>query len=117
VIGNQARIGISDYMQQYLSDIMFFEPPSIGAMIEQFGEAGSVESGKAVFEIISPVSGKVVAINQEAAEKPEIINDDPYGKGWLALLELSNLKEDKTLLIDGEHYFEVMQKKIAESGR
>jgi glycine cleavage system H protein len=115
VSGNQARIGISDYMQQYLSDIMFFEPPSIGVTIEQFGEAGSVESGKAVFEIISPVSGKVVRVNQEAVEKPEIINEDPYGKGWIVQLELSIFSEDRILLLDGGQYFTVMKKKITAS--
>ena len=63
VLDGVARVGISDYMQQKLTDISYFDPPKVGAVVEQFGELGSVESAKAVFEIISPISGTVTAVN------------------------------------------------------
>jgi len=114
VSGNRARVGISDYMQQSLSDIMFCTPPEIGAEIEQFGEAGTVESSKAVFEVVSPVSGKVVAVNMEAADQPELINEDPYERGWIAELELADFESDRGLLLDCSQYLELVKKKAAE---
>ena len=92
VSGNKARIGVTDFVQKSLSDIMFFDPPAIGSEIEQFGEAGSIESGKAVFEIICPVSGIVTAVNEELLDHPEFINDNPYEQGWIAELELTTGK-------------------------
>lgn len=115
VSGNRARVGVSDYMQQYLSDIIFCETPEMGAEIEQFGEVGAVESTKAVFELVSPVTGKVIAVNEELATKPELVNEDPYERGWIAELELSALDSDRELLIDGAGYLEVVKRKTAGS--
>lgn len=112
--GNRARIGVTDFIQQNLSDILYFTPPEIGAEIDQFGEAGDIESSKSVFEIISPVSGKVIAINEELIQKPELINENPYEKGWMAELELSDFESDKELLIRFEEYFEIMKKKVED---
>lgn len=78
VSGNIARVGVTDYVQQSLSDIMFFTPPAVGTEIEQFGEVGTVESVKAVFEVVSPVSGKVTAVNEALSNAPEMINQSPY---------------------------------------
>jgi glycine cleavage system H protein len=112
VIGNRARIGVTDVVQQNLSDILYFTPPEIGDEIDQFGEAGDIESSKSVFELISPVSGKVVAINEELVQKPEMINENPYEKGWMAEIELTDLESDKELLIGFDKYFELMKKKV-----
>lgn len=109
---NQATIGVTDYVQQSLGDIMFFEPPKLGEDIEQFSELGCVESSKAVFEIVSPVAGKVVAINNELEECPEYINENPYEKGWLVKIQLTDFEEDKELLIKDKEYFEVLKRKV-----
>ena len=117
VSGNRARIGISDYMQQSLSDILFCEPPAVGAEIEQFGEAGVVESPKATFEVVSPVGGRVIAVNAEAVDRPELINSSPYEDGWIVELELADFESDRELLLDGSRYMELLRKKVAEHGR
>jgi len=114
VVGNKARIGVTDFVQKSLSDIMFFTPPAIGSEIEQFGEAGSIESGKAVFEIICPVSGTITAVNEQLLDYPEYINDNPYEKGWIAELELTDFESDKELLVDFEDYFKIMKRKVDE---
>ncbi|MDD5082504.1 MAG: putative zinc-binding protein [Dehalococcoidales bacterium] len=115
--GNRGYVGISDYMQQFLSDITFCEPPSVGSQIEQFGEAGTVESSKAAFELVSPVTGKVTAVNTEIMSNPGLINEDPYGRGWIFQMELTNFAEDQKWLLDGQHYFDIMKRKITEAER
>lgn len=112
VKGNRARVGVTDYVQQNLSDILFFTPPEIGAEIEQFGAVGEIESSKALIDIISPVSGKVVAVNEILVQKPELINENPYELGWVAELELSDFESDQELLLGFEPYFEKMKKAI-----
>ena len=114
VSGNIARVGVGDFVQQSLSDIMFFTPPAVGSEIEQFGELGTVESGKAVFEVVSPVSGKIIAINEELDSAPELINQNPYEKGWIADIELSDFESDKELLLDFDDYFAVLKRKVDE---
>jgi glycine cleavage system H protein len=114
VNGNRARVGISDYMQQRLTDISYFDPPEPGAVVEQFGELGSVESIKAVFEIISPVSGTVVVANQAVWDSPELINEDPFGAGWLVEVELADWQQDKELLLDGPAYGKTVERKADE---
>jgi glycine cleavage system H protein len=112
VIGNRARIGVTDFVQQNLSDILYFTPPDIGLEIDQFGEVGDIESSKSVFELISPVSGKVISINETLVQKPELINENPYEFGWIAELELTDFESDKELLIGFDKYFEIMKKKV-----
>lgn len=114
IAGDQARVGVTDYVQQSLSDIMFFTPPAVGSEVEQFGELGSIESGKAVFEVVSPVSGRVTAINEELVSAPELINENPYEKGWIAELELTDLERDREFLLDFKAYFKVLKKKVDE---
>ncbi|OLN33030.1 putative zinc-binding protein [Desulfosporosinus metallidurans] len=114
ISGNKARIGVTDYVQQSLSDIMFFTPPAVGNEVEQFGELGEIESGKAVFEVVSPVSGKITAVNEELSVAPELINQNPYEKGWIAEVELSDLESDKEFLLDFEGYFTILKRKVDE---
>jgi len=114
VVGHRARIGVADYVQQSLSDIMFVTPPAIGARIEQFGEMGTIESGKAVFEIVAPFTGTVTAVNEALASSPELINDDPYAKGWIAEMELADLEGEREFLLDFAGYFDVLKKKVDE---
>jgi glycine cleavage system H protein len=114
VIGNRARIGVTDFVQQNLSDILYFTPPELDAEIDQFGEVGEIESSKAVFELISPVSGKVIAINETLVQKPELINENPYELGWVAEIELTDFESDKELLIGFDKYFEIMKRKVED---
>ncbi len=114
ISGNIARIGVTDYVQQSLSDIMFFNPPAIDSEIEQFEELGTIESGKAVFEVVCPVSGKIISLNDEILEAPELINENPYEKGWIAEIELTDLEEDKDFLLNFEDYFEILKRKVDE---
>lgn len=112
--GSRARVGVSDYVQQSLSDIMFFSPPEEGTEIELFGTLGSLESSKAVFEIISPVACKVVAVNEDLETSPEWINENPYEKGWIAEIELTDWEADRELLLDAVQYLEYLKNKVAD---
>lgn len=87
--GDTATIGISDYAQDQLNDIVFVELPEVGATIEKGGSVGVVESVKAASDLYAPVSGTVVAVNSALESEPELINADPYGKGWVVKLKLS----------------------------
>ena len=109
---NNARIGVTDFVQQSLSDIMFFTPPVVGNEVEQFGELGEIESGKAVYEVVSPVSGRITAVNEDLAVTPELINQNPYEKGWIAEMELTDLESDKELLLEFAGYFTILKRKV-----
>ncbi|MCE5254951.1 MAG: glycine cleavage system protein H [Actinomycetia bacterium] len=113
VCGTRARVGISDYMQQHLTDITFVDPPPMGYVVEQFGELGTVESIKATFEVISPVSGTVVSLNQAVIDAPESINEDPYG-AWIVELEPTSWEQDRALLVDGPAYAAEVERKASE---
>jgi glycine cleavage system H protein len=113
VAGSRARVGITDYMQQRLTDITYVDLPKMGATIEQFDEICTVESTKAAFEVVSPVSGRVILVNEALEDMPEAINEDPYGS-WFAELELSAWEEDRTLLVDGPTYAAEVERKAAE---
>ncbi len=115
VVGNRARVGITDYMQQSLTDITFFDPPELGREVEQFDDLGAVESAKAVFDVISPVSGRVVAVNSALEETPELINEGPYTAGWLVELELTDFEADRELLLTAEQYAVNVKQKAEEA--
>lgn len=117
VEGGTARIGVSDYVQQSASDMVYFEPPEIGRELEQFGDAGSLESTKTALDIISPVSGRVTAVNRELVEAPELINEDPYVRGWAVEVELSDFEADRELLMDCGAYFDYLRGKVEEEYR
>ena len=115
VIGNRARVGVSDFVQQNLTDITYFEPAEVGREIEQFDEVGSLESGKSMMDALSPVSGRVVAVNTPLVDSPELVNEDPYGRGWLAEIEMSSFGADRELLLDAEAYSKIVERKAAEA--
>lgn len=115
VVGNRARVGVSDFVQQSLTDIVYFEPAEVGRRIEQFDEVGSIESGKSMMDVISPVSGRIVAVNTLLADSPELANEDPYGRGWIAEIELADLDSDKELLLDADAYSAIVERKAAEA--
>jgi len=92
------RIGITDYAQSALGDIVYIQLPKIGADVKANSVCGEVESTKSVSEIYAPISGRVVAVNNNLDSKPEIINSDPYGEGWIVEIEISSIKLEETLL-------------------
>ncbi|HEY1469766.1 MAG TPA: glycine cleavage system protein GcvH [Candidatus Acidoferrum sp.] len=96
--GDTATIGISDYAQHELGDVVFVELPAAGAKITAGKTFGSVESVKAVSEIYAPVSGEVTEVNAELHNKPETINSDPHGAGWLIKVKLANPAEVNSLM-------------------
>lgn len=111
VEGVRARLGVSDYVQQSASDMIFFDPPAIGAEVSIFDEVGSLETTKTALDIISPVSGKVTSVNQQVVEAPELINEDPYERGWAVELELTDFESDRELLMDCPAYFDYLKQK------
>lgn len=113
VLDGVARVGISDYMQQKLTDISYFDPPEVGTAVEQFGELGSVESAKAVVEIVSPIRGTVAAVNRAVIDNPGLINQDPSGAGWLVEMKVTAWAQDQELLLDPAAYAEIVKRKAA----
>jgi glycine cleavage system H protein len=85
--GTRFRVGITDYAQDALGDVVFIELPSVGQQLAAGGPLGEIESTKSVSEIYAPVAGTVVAVNSELADAPERVNEDPYGAGWICELE------------------------------
>jgi len=115
VAGDRARIGISDYLQQQLTDILYVDSPALETGVEQFGELGAVESSKAVFEIVAPVSGVVARVNEALVERPELVNEDPYGEGWLVEVNLTAWPDEAEFLLDGPAYAETLGAKAADA--
>jgi len=111
VEGDKAKIGITDYVQTNVGDIMYVELPEIGTEISQFDDVCSFESSKTLLSAVSPVSGTVAGVNKKLEESPNLLNEDPYGEGWLIEIKLNNLEEDRELLIEGKEYFEKMKSK------
>ncbi len=100
--GNVATIGITDYAQGELGDIVFVELPNVGDKLEQMQAFGTIEAVKAVSDIYSPLSGKVTEVNSALDDEPMIINSDPYATGWMIKLELTNVSElEQMLTADG----------------
>ena len=102
-LGKKATIGITDYAQNALGDIVYIDLPDADAAVEANSEIGEIESTKATSSIISPVSGRVIEVNEELSESPEIINEEPYGKGWIAVLEIED-KSELDDLMDASEY-------------
>jgi glycine cleavage system H protein len=98
VDGEEATLGITWFAQDQLGEVVFFDPPSVGDILSANKSYAEVESVKAVSDVIAPASGEVVAVNEELANAPELINDDPYGKGWLVRVRLSDPGEIDALM-------------------
>lgn len=98
VSGKRATIGITSHAQESLGDIVYVDLPEADSEIEANSELGEIESTKATSTIISPVSGVVVEVNEDLADSPEIINEDPYGKGWIAVIEMDDPSEAEELM-------------------
>jgi glycine cleavage system H protein len=91
--GDEATLGITWYAQDSLGELVHYEPPDVGATIGKDSAYGEVESVKAVSDLIAPLSGEVVAVNQKVVDEPETVNDDPYGEGWLIRVRMTDQSE------------------------
>jgi glycine cleavage system H protein len=105
VEGKQAVIGITDYAQQELGDIVYLELPDVGTEVVMEEEVTEIESTKTTSPVLAPVSGTVIEVNEELRESPQLINEDPYGKGWIAILKMTN-PDDLDSLMSAKEYEE-----------
>jgi len=111
--GDIGTIGITDYAQKELGEIVYLEMPEVGHVFNADEEFGTVESVKAVSELFTPVSGEIVQVNQAAVSEPGIVNDDPFGDGWLIKMKLTTDEEIKKLL-SAEQYAEYVRQEEKE---
>lgn len=98
VSGKKATVGITDYAQDALGDIVYIDLPETDTTIEANSELAGIESTKATSSVISPVSGAVTEVNDDLSESPEVINEEPYGKGWIAIIEIDDASEVDDLM-------------------
>ena len=98
VVGNVATIGITDFAQSELGDIVFVEFPELNSTVEKGQSAGSIEAVKTVSDLYMPISGTVIAVNENLDDSPEAVNDTPYGDGWMVKIEIANQDEISDLL-------------------
>lgn len=103
VEGKRATVGITDFAQHQLGDIVYVDLPESDTEVDADSELCEIESTKATSPVISPVSGTVVEVNDELADSPEIINEDPYGNGWIVVLDLSDPSEANDLMSKDEY--------------
>ncbi len=102
VDGGAVRIGITDYAQDALGDVVFVDLPEVGVVVAAAASISEVESTKSVSDIYAPVSGTITEVNADLADAPERLNEDPYGEGWICVIELSDAAElDKLLTAEG----------------
>ena len=106
--GETVKVGISDYAQDQLGDIVFVELPEVGSRFSAGDEFGTLESVKAVSELYLPIGGEIVAINEALADTPEAVNSDPYGNGWMVVVKPDDTGEVKTLK-DKHAYLEMLK--------
>jgi len=109
--GDKARVGITAFAQEQLGDVVFVELPKVGAKVTAMKTFGVVESVKAVSDLFAPLSGEVVEANTELTKKPETVNSDPYGQGWMIVIKLSNPKEMDGLMSAADY-----EKLVAAAG-
>ncbi|MDP3296674.1 MAG: glycine cleavage system protein GcvH [Thermodesulfovibrionia bacterium] len=103
ISGKKATIGITNYAQESLGDIVYIDLPEQDTSVEANTELSEIESTKTTSSVISPVSGTVMEVNEDLAETPEIINEDPYGKGWIAVLEIDDESQADSLMDVSEY--------------
>ena len=115
--GNLARIGLTDLSQRTGGDVIFVEVEPRGTVLESGNRAASYETIKVTLDVLSPVSGEVVEVNEKLYERPELINEDPYGGGWISIIKIEDLETVKQRLLSAEDYFEVMKAKVDKEMR
>ena len=105
----EATFGITWYAQDALGEVVFFDPPEVGKQISANEPYAEVESVKAVSDVFAPLSGEVTAVNDQVSERPELINEDPYGEGWLVKVKLSDAGQVESLLSPGDYQAQLEQ--------
>jgi len=108
------RVGVTDFLQKRGGDIVYIELPNVSSTIKRADEIVQIETIKTASTIISPVEGRIVEVNSSLQNKPEAINEDPYGKGWLVIISPSNLQKELSQLLTAERYFEWMKIELEE---
>jgi len=108
--GDACRVGITDYAQNSLHEVVYADLPQVRRRLAEKESFGTVESVKAVSEVYSPISGEVVEVNQKLADAPELINQQPYGEGWLILMKPLKLKDEEASLLSAKEYEELLKK-------
>ena len=107
--GNRIRIGLSDFLQQRSGDVAFAEVKALETNIEVGQEVANIETIKVTISLSSPVAGRIIEINPVMSTAPEVINQDPYGEGWLAIIEAHDWEADRKDLLDAQAYFNLMK--------
>jgi glycine cleavage system H protein len=103
VEGDKATMGVTDYAQKELGDVVFVELPAVGAKVEQMKSFGTIEAVKAVSDIFSPISGEIVEVNGKLSSQSNLINTDPYGEGWIIKIKVKNTQELDALLSPADY--------------
>ena len=104
IADGKATVGITDFAQGELGDVVFVELPEVGSDLQQMKELGTIESVKTASDFYAPLSGRVVEINGDLESQPELVNSDPYGGGWLVVLEVGDLDAEKSNLLSAADY-------------
>lgn len=108
--GDKCRVGVTDYAQDSLHEIVYVELPKVGAKVAQMQSLGTVESVKAVADVYSPISGLVLEVNNELSDAPELVNKSPYEKGWITVIKPDDIKKDLPTLMNPEAYRDLVKK-------
>jgi len=113
--GDEAVVGISDFAQEELNDVVYVELPEVGDTFAKGDVFGTVESVKAASDVYLPLSGEIIAVNEELEDSPQLVNEDPYGKGWFVRIKVSNPDEAKGLL-SAEDYAKFLAEEAEKGG-
>ena len=108
VEGTRCTIGVTDYAQEQLGDIIDYDAPDVDDEVSKGEELGALETDKAAAEIYAPVSGTIISVNEDIEDQPEVVNNDPYGSGWLVVLEISD-ENELSDLISAEAYTKIIE--------
>ncbi len=111
--GNRGTVGVTDFAQREMGEVLFVDLPEEGSQVEKGDGFGSLESSKTVAELHSPISGEIVSINKDLEEEPSLVNDDPYGNGWLMIVELDDPGEVEDM-INAADYEDFLEQKDEE---
>ena len=106
------RVGVTDYLQRTGGDVAFVELVKLGSTVQKQTEIGTLETAKTTVSLLSPISGTVEEVNGMLLEKPELVNSDPYGEGWLIILTPHSLEDDLKSLMSADDYFQLMLKRL-----
>lgn len=113
--GDEGVVGISDFAQEELNDVVYVELPEVGDTLAKGDVFGTVESVKAASDVYLPLSGEIIAVNTDLEDSPQLVNEDPYGKGWFVRIKVSDPSEAKALL-DPEGYAKFLADEVAKGG-